>query len=248
MFCVIFNCVPVQAAWDILITDKTCIEVRNIYIGGSVPNVLLDILIVFLPMPYVWRLHAPLGQRLILAGMFVLGTFIAVVSLVRLVIFLQIPISTAGDLTYNFREVIVWSIVEVNIGLVCACLPSLKPAFSLIGLSGLFSFNNSRASNDNKSPGPSSGYPSYNVESQKSKPRKKGSTGGLFSTIGGLTRLESEEELKMVDHTHGKNHTEVELSAMNHEDRDDRSTAMPHQGINVQTQWSVFVDQKSNNV
>jgi hypothetical protein len=251
MCCVIWNCVPIRAAWDVTIaeTDKTCIEVRNIYIGGSVPNVLLDILIVFLPMPYVWRLHAPLGQRLILAGMFVLGTFIAVVSLVRLVIFLQIPISTAGDLTYNFREVIVWSIVEVNIGLVCACLPSLKPAFAFIGLSGLFSFNNSRAS-DNKSPGPSSGYPSFKFgqsqDSQKSRPRKKGSTGGLFSTIGGLTRLESEEELKMVDHTHGKSHTEVELAAMNNEERDDNSTRTPQNGINVQTQWSVFVDQKSN--
>jgi hypothetical protein len=244
MLCVIFNCVPVQAAWDITITGASCIEVRNIYIGGSVPNVLLDILIVFLPLPYVWRLHAPLGQRLVLAGMFALGTFIAVVSLVRLIIFLRIPISTAGDLTYNFREVIVWSIVEVNIGLVCACLPSLKPAFNLIGLGSLFSFNNSRAS-DNKSPGPSSGFPSYNIESQKSKPRKKGSTGGLFSSIGGLTRLESEEELKIVDHSHGKNHTRIELAGMNHDDRDDRSATMPHHGINVQTQWSVLVDQKS---
>jgi hypothetical protein len=246
MFCVIFSCIPVQAAWDITITDAKCIPLRSIYLGGSIPNVILDIVIVFMPMPYVWRLHAPLGQRLILAGMFVLGTFIAVVSLVRLIIFLQIPIATSGDATYNFREIIVWSIVEVNIGLVCACLPSLKPAFALIGLSGLFSFSSSRASN-NQSKEPIGSYPQYgrSTDSQ-SRPRKKGSTGGLFSTIGGLSRLDSEEELKIVDDSHGKNHSEVEMMPIGHHDRDNASTTHSNQGINVQTQWSVLVNNKNS--
>lgn len=246
MCCVIFNCIPVQAAWDITILDKKCIEVRSIYLGGSVPNVILDIIIVFMPIPYVWRLHAPLGQRLVLAGMFVLGTFIAVVSLVRLIIFLNIPISTSGDLTYNFREVIVWSIVEVNIGLVCACLPSLKPAFALIGLSGLFSSSNSSRS-DTKSPGPSRSYPSFGFGesngSHKSRPRKKGSTGGLFSTIGGLSRLDSEEELKIVDAGHGTSHTEIEMAPVGPLDRENTS-ARALEGTSVQKDWSVLVDKK----
>jgi hypothetical protein len=58
--------------------------------------------------------------------------------------------------------------------------------------------------------------------------------------------LDSEEELKIVDHAHGKNHTAVELAGMSHEDHDDRSARTPQNGINVQTQWSVFVDQKGN--
>jgi hypothetical protein len=245
MMCVIFNCVPVQAAWDITILDKKCIEVRSIYLGGSVPNVILDIIIVFMPMPYVCRLHAPLGQRLVLAGMFVLGTFIAVVSLVRLIIFLNIPISTSGDLTYNFREVIVWSIVEVNIGLVCACLPSMKPAFAFIGLSGLFSSGNSRDTGS-KEPKLSNSYPSYGYgdsSGSKSRPRKKGSTGGMFSTIGGLTRLDSEEELKIVDANHGTSHTEIEMTPVGPLDRENASTRTP-EGICVQKEYSVFTDRR----
>ena len=209
------------------------------------PNVMLDIIVVAMPMPYVWRLHAPLAQRLILAGMFVLGTFISVVSLVRLIIFLRIPIATSGDVTYNFREIIVWSIVEINIGLVCACLPSLKPAIALIGLNKLFSFNGSRIS-DNKSPGPSSGYPSHGYgstgESQKSRPRKKGSTGGMFSTIGGLTRLGSEEELKGEDNGYGKNDTEIEMTRLSDDSRKTTPRPAPSNGINVQRDWTVSVD------
>ncbi|KAF1844725.1 uncharacterized protein K460DRAFT_97550 [Cucurbitaria berberidis CBS 394.84] len=247
--CVIFNCVPVQAAWDITMKGAKCIPIRSIYLGGSVPNVVLDIIIVAMPLPYVWRLHAPLGQRLILAGMFVLGTFIAVVSMVRLIIFLQIPIATSGDLTYNFREIIVWSIVEINIGLSCACLPSLKPAVSLIGLNRLFSFNGSRIS-DAKSPGPSSGYPSHqynsNDNSRKSRPRKKGATGGLFSTIGGLTKLDSEEDLKIVDAVHGQNQTEIEMMRLSDDSGNTTSKGAPANGIAVQKDWTVSVDRKSN--
>lgn len=214
------------------------------------PNVALDIIVVVMPMPYVWRLHAPLAQRLILGGMFVLGTFISVVSSVRLIIFLRIPIATSGDVTYNFREIILWSIVEINIGLVCACLPSLKPAFAAVGLNRLFSFNGSRISNK-KSTGPSSGYPSRDLdksgEAQKSRPRKKGSTGGLFSTIGGLTRLDSEEELKIVDDVHGKNHTEIAMTRLSDDSRDSTSRPSHADGINVQRHWSISVDDRGNN-
>ncbi|CAO2657793.1 Nn.00g039190.m01.CDS01 [Neocucurbitaria sp. VM-36] len=241
--CVIFNCLPVRAAWDITITGAKCIPIRSIYLGGAVPNVTLDIIVVAMPMPYVWRLHAPLAQRLILAGMFALGAFIAVVSLVRLIIFLQIPIATSGDVTYNFREIIVWSIVEINIGLVCACLPSLKPALAFIGLNKLFSFNGSRPS-EAKSPGPSTGYNSRTGDSRRSRPRKKGTTGGLFSTIGGLTRLDSEEELKIVDDVHGRNHTDVEMVRLSDDSKNSTRKAAPVEGIQVQRDWNVFVDQR----
>ncbi|KAI4656049.1 hypothetical protein J4E93_000765 [Alternaria ventricosa] len=244
MLCVIFNCLPVRAAWDITITQKTCIETRDIYLGGSVPNVILDFFIVIMPIPHVWRLHAPLAQRIVLAGMFALGTFIAVVSLVRLIIFLQIPISAQGDVTYNFREIIVWSIVEINIGLTCACLPSLKPAFRWIGLDKLFSFASSRPS-DMKSPGPSSngGLDGYMHDSKNSggRPRKKGATGGLFSTLAGMSRLEDEEEFKFVgEDTQGKHNVEIEMGRVS----DDSAQRTATGGISVQKNWSVLVDER----
>ncbi|KAH9869189.1 hypothetical protein IAQ61_006394 [Plenodomus lingam] len=241
-FSVIFSCLPVHAAWDVTITNAKCIPIRSIYLGGSIPNVILDLVVVLMPLPYVWRLQAPLAQRLILAGMFILGTFIAVVSLVRLIIFLSIPIATSGDVTFNFREIIVWSIVEINVGLICACMPSLKPAFAAIGLNRLFTFNGSRNS-DNKSPGPSSGYQSSGFGgSNKPRPRKKGSTGGLFSTIGGLTKSDSEEELKTVDTGYGKNQTDIVMTRLSDDSTAPAQGPSPNEGISVQRDWSVYID------
>jgi hypothetical protein len=198
-----------------------------------------------MPLPYVWQLHAPLAQRVVLAGMFALGTFIAVVSLVRLIIFLQIPIATAGDVTYNFREIIVWSVVEINIGLTCACLPSLKPALTMIGINKLFSFSSSRPSNM-VSPGPngfasSGGYDSN--FSKQSKPRKKGATGGMFSTLAGISRMEEEDdEFKIIDGASGgKHNTEIELGRIS----DDSGQRQGVHGISVQKNWSVFAEERN---
>lgn len=198
-----------------------------------------------LPIPYVWRLHAPVAQRLLLAGIFALGTFIAVVSLVRLIIFIQIPIGTQGDLTYNFREIIVWSIVELNIGLTCACLPSLKPAFDMIGLGKLFSFTSSRPSNG-KSRGPSSNLPSLGmgtVGSRSTGPRKKGPTGGLFSTLASLNKTDSVDEFRIIDNesAHGKQNDGIEMSRLSN-DSSQRNTPS-NSGIIVQRDWSVFMDE-----
>ncbi|RMZ71660.1 integral membrane [Pyrenophora seminiperda CCB06] len=244
LLCVIFNCIPVHAAWDITVTGAKCIPIRSIYLGGSVTNVVLDLFIVMLPIPHVWRLHAPLAQRIVLAGMFALGTFIAVVSLVRLIIFLQIPIATQGDVTYNFREIIVWSIVEINIGLTCACLPSLKPAFQMIGLNKLFSFSSSRPS-EIRTPGASGvsgGLDNFsNAKMSTGRPRKKGATGGLFSTLAGISRMEDEEdECKFVDENMGKNNVEIEMGRVS----GDSGERTQSGGISVQKNWSVLVDER----
>jgi hypothetical protein len=184
--------------------------------------------------------------------LFALGTFIAVVSLVRLIIFLQIPIATQGDTTYNFREIIVWSIVEVNIGLTCACLPSLKPALSMIGITKIFSFNASRPSNV-QSPGASSQFHSKDISRNTSgskplRPRKRGATEGLFSTLAGISRMdeEEEEEFKIIDdNVAGKHNVEIELNRIS----DDGGQRHPNEGMNgisVHKNWSVLVEDRRN--
>jgi len=49
---------------------------------------------------------------------------------------------SSDDVTFNFAKVVIWSVVEINCGLICACLPSLRPAIRLLGLSRMFSSSN----------------------------------------------------------------------------------------------------------
>ena len=104
-----------QAQWDITITDAVCVSRRAVYLGASIPNVVTDALLLILPIPYVWTLHAPVAQRLAVGGMFLLGCFVSVVSLVRLSVFMGLDL-TSPNVTYNLSDVFIWSLVEVNVG------------------------------------------------------------------------------------------------------------------------------------
>lgn len=241
-----------------------CHSLKKIYLGGSLPNIIMDVILVMMPLPYVWGLQAPLSQRLLLASLFMLGIFISIVSMVRLSIFMKIPFDEGSDMTYHFKEIIIWSCVEINVGLTCACLPSLKPALAFLGLNRLFSFADSRA----LTPGPSANLQSWQHGSQtisgsSKKPRKKGATGGLFSTLAGISRIEEEEDdvYQLTDkRVHGESTAAVTASVSRSSDDSKESREKIHHGsppnvhngqknnwnINVQKDWSVFNEEENN--
>lgn len=159
---------------------------KSFYVGGSVPNVVTDLVLVILPLPYVWKLHAPVAQRIVLGGIFALGTFVSIVSMIRLSVLLDTA-SGVFDVTYTFKDVYMWSLVEINVGLTCTCLPSLRPMIRVIGLNRLFSSGRSRPSGM-ATPEPSQGL-SGNVSSHMSS-RKKPK--GMFS------QLDDDDEFEMI--------------------------------------------------
>ena len=69
-------------------------------------------------------------------------------------------------MTYTFKDVYLWSLVEINVGLTCACLPSLRPIVRVIGLKRLFSSGRSSPSNM-QTPDPLSGNLSSHMSSRK---------------------------------------------------------------------------------
>ncbi|RSM14649.1 hypothetical protein CEP52_001324 [Fusarium oligoseptatum] len=228
----------VEKQWNILIEHGKCMEQKPIYLGGSLPNVIIDFVLVGMPLPSVFRLNIPLGRRLILAGMFTLGFFICIVSIIRLTIVMSIR-TDDRNVTYNLRDFMLWSTVEVNIGLVCACLPSMRPLLQVIGLSRLFSTG--RGTSEPSGPtGNSSSYPLSRTEGSSSRPRKNG---GIFSTLARLSKIDSDEDqFQMIDDIsgrQGKNKVEIGASRTSNEtDSESRTTAA---AISVQKDWSVLV-------
>lgn len=50
-----------------------CINAKASFIGNAIPNIITDACILALPMRPVWKLHAPLAQRLSVVMIFMLG-------------------------------------------------------------------------------------------------------------------------------------------------------------------------------
>lgn len=255
----LFSCKPIRAAWDLTVEDPHCMHQKSIYLGGSLPNVVVDFVLVFMPLPYVWRLHTSLYQRLILASMFALGLFICIVSIVRLTIVMAIE-SSDNNVTYNLRDFMLWSTVEVNIGLVCACLPSMRQFLKMVGLNRLFSsIRGSSRNTPGASGGPSNAVnPSKASQQQQQHKRSttRGSRSGILSSIKtGFNKFDSGDEgFQMIDsvannNRFGKNQSQVEAGRTS----DETGTSSDNKvadgktstGISVQRDWSVWVDERS---
>ncbi|KAJ5197853.1 uncharacterized protein N7498_006970 [Penicillium cinerascens] len=86
----------------------------------------LDVLILCLPYPIAWRLQTTARQKFILTGMFLLGGFVVVFSILRITSF-NFP--NLEDQSYVATDSSTWSSIEQSVGIICACLPTLRPLF-----------------------------------------------------------------------------------------------------------------------
>ena len=70
---VAFQCVPSEASCNPKVRGR-CINFAAFSIAGSVPDVLVDFIMLVLPMPAVWKLQKALAERISLMAIFALGS------------------------------------------------------------------------------------------------------------------------------------------------------------------------------
>lgn len=69
----LLQCRPLAFAWDNTIPGGTCVSQIKAYRVLSTLNAFTGLLILLMPIPHIWKLHAPRGQKLALTGVFILG-------------------------------------------------------------------------------------------------------------------------------------------------------------------------------
>ena len=71
-FTVIFMCQPVQKAWKPDLPGH-CANLYAFFLGQAIPNIITDVVLLLLPLPYLWRLQIQLPQKIALVSVFLLG-------------------------------------------------------------------------------------------------------------------------------------------------------------------------------
>ncbi|KAH6668390.1 hypothetical protein B0J14DRAFT_675210 [Halenospora varia] len=121
----LFGCRPIAKSWDITITYGSCINPAKILAIHGGLNIATDIAMLVLPVVMVRKLQLPRREKVALAGLFMTGTLVCIISIIRLKKVLILI--SASDTTWLASDVLTWSTIEVNVGIICACLPSFKP-------------------------------------------------------------------------------------------------------------------------
>ncbi|KAF5861297.1 hypothetical protein ETB97_000413 [Aspergillus alliaceus] len=138
-------CVPTSffwTQWVYPLSGGHCrINLYLFYLWNGVANLFTDVIILCLPMPIVWSLQMPRGQKWAISGIFLLGGFVCVATIVRIWAITQMKDSV--DITWVIGDAMIWSNVEPCIGIVSACLPTLRPLLRRIPQLRLWGFFNS---------------------------------------------------------------------------------------------------------
>ncbi|EKV19582.1 Glucose/galactose transporter, putative [Penicillium digitatum PHI26] len=137
----VFQCRPIGA---IFVSDvpanANCTDIVTLYLSSSPVNIITDLTILLLPMPLLTQMRLPFKQKIILVITFSFGFFVAVVDVVRIAFLQQAAISRSlevksihiqnvGGVDFSWYASLsfMWSVVEVNLSIICGCVPSLKP-------------------------------------------------------------------------------------------------------------------------
>ncbi|KAI9851442.1 MAG: hypothetical protein M1838_003631 [Thelocarpon superellum] len=126
---VLLICRPVSYYWDKSGSGSCFDEYRFLMASGAI-TIFTDILLLVMPIRMVWRLQISNKQRSALCCIFLLGGFVCVASTLRLP---YLYLLFTDDPTWDSYEPTVWTEVELNLGIVCACLPTLRPVARKIG-------------------------------------------------------------------------------------------------------------------
>ncbi|PLB55470.1 putative integral membrane protein [Aspergillus steynii IBT 23096] len=121
------NCMPVARFWDDSI-DGYCLNKKALWFSNSAIHIFTDILIMVYPMPVLKSLQLPRRQKIALMGVFLLGAFVLITSILRLKSLLVI--SNTTDPTYDNVGAATWSAIECNVAIICACLPGIRAFIS----------------------------------------------------------------------------------------------------------------------
>ncbi|KAK0507246.1 hypothetical protein JMJ35_010284 [Cladonia borealis] len=193
------TCKPIKKLWDPL-SPGTCWDAKTQAIVGAAigaANALADFILAFLPTVFMWdvQMHARTKAGIcILMGM---GVFTGACDVLRVV---QLQNVNASDWTWTALDLYIWAFLEDTVGIIAACIPTLRPLFSRPACypSSIRTFINKVTSRSSKSQSEST-HRLNKLSNMRPPPTSHSSSSakGRVSVEGGQCADASDEEMDM---------------------------------------------------
>lgn len=120
-------CRPITYRWAPTMVGGSCGDQKFLDMYIAIFNLLLDVMVVILPMPILWRLQMARSKKMALSFILGIGIMICAITMYRV----QIT-STIGDPTNlhaqdTYCRIALLTSLEALLGVISACLPMFKP-------------------------------------------------------------------------------------------------------------------------
>ncbi|KAJ4287041.1 hypothetical protein N0V88_007806 [Collariella sp. IMI 366227] len=118
----VLACTPVHKSWEPLVDGK-CLAAKSSFTAYAIVTIISDVVVAIIPIPVLLQLKVSTGKKVGLIVIFLLGLFTTLCSVFR---YMQIDqIAKDG----NSTMLILWGVIEFNVGNVVSSLPFLAPIF-----------------------------------------------------------------------------------------------------------------------
>ncbi|EMD66616.1 hypothetical protein COCSADRAFT_85047 [Bipolaris sorokiniana ND90Pr] len=123
VFVTFFQCLPYYGAWDFTV-ERKCIDYIAYLYASSAVNVITDIALCVLPLPYFWRLDMSRKQRIILCMLLGGGASACILGVTRIGFLHNLH---ALDITYESAPCLILSVSECSLGIISVSIPAIRP-------------------------------------------------------------------------------------------------------------------------
>jgi len=124
-----FQCQPISyfwTQWDGMHKGK-CLDINAITTSNAAISIALDLWNLGIPLWQLWGLNMHWKRKVGVALMFGVGTFVTIVSILRLQALVNF--ARSSNVSWEFYAVQRWSTIEIGVGTICTCLPTIRQLF-----------------------------------------------------------------------------------------------------------------------
>ncbi|RYO86641.1 hypothetical protein DL766_003535 [Monosporascus sp. MC13-8B] len=180
------QCKPMSKSWSPF-EEGTCIDTCAFLVGNAVPNIVTDAAILALPAHQISKLQLRTMQKAAITGIFLLGGIVIIASCIRLKVVYALWESDLNmDFTVQIKDSWLWTVTEPAVGVLCACLPTLRPL--VVAIMGTMKRYSTK-----RSTGESNAIITAGGRTSKPASKPRFSRGQVSEPIGSFERLDDIE-------------------------------------------------------
>ncbi|KAH6614442.1 hypothetical protein B0J18DRAFT_300933 [Chaetomium sp. MPI-SDFR-AT-0129] len=126
LFAVIFQCTPISDFWTQWegTSNGHCGNANILAWVAAATGIVFDLWLLALPFSQLWALNLHWKKKLMGGMMFFVGVAVMIISLIRLKTINEF--TRAVNPTKDIVQVCLWSGIELDVGVICPCLPSFR--------------------------------------------------------------------------------------------------------------------------
>ncbi|KAJ5171161.1 uncharacterized protein N7500_003944 [Penicillium coprophilum] len=121
-----FRCLPVHLTWTGWKNEEPgqCIDFISSILVNCLVNIFVDCILIVMPVYEVIKLQLPLQKKLSVGLMFIVGSVLTIIAIIRVVVFWNHR--WGANQTLGLYPLIHWTVIESQISVMCACLPAFR--------------------------------------------------------------------------------------------------------------------------